>query len=231
VTDSKNQSRQALERRFVESSADAQAWSGTAAVRHRDGRRLDVDMHTYPSLDGEGKANGFVMAVASDQQGNGYNQRMLEWSFTQASVAMSTFDNELRYQRVNDITYDVMGNGQTRLHGQRYEDTVPDDAVGQEFLRHLRQVARTGTPTRYDSYTGERAWNVEMWPVKDPSDRVRGVGIAAFDSSEQLWARQRVALVNYPSLKRRACTTGITGCDAAFASSPMPGFRGGGGGG
>ncbi len=35
--------------------------------------------------------------------------------------------------------------------------------------------------------------------------------------------------VNYPSLERRACTTGITGCEAAFASSPVPGFRGGAG--
>jgi polyphosphate kinase 2 (PPK2 family) len=36
--------------------------------------------------------------------------------------------------------------------------------------------------------------------------------------------------VNYPALKRRACTTGITGCDAAFASSLAPGFPGWGGG-
>jgi hypothetical protein len=28
--------------------------------------------------------------------------------------------------------------------------------------------------------------------------------------------------VNYPSLKRRACTTGITGGDVSFASSPTP---------
>ncbi|MFF2424039.1 hypothetical protein [Streptomyces mirabilis] len=27
--------------------------------------------------------------------------------------------------------------------------------------------------------------------------------------------------INYLSLERRACTTGITGCDAAFASSPI----------
>jgi hypothetical protein len=35
--------------------------------------------------------------------------------------------------------------------------------------------------------------------------------------------------VIYPALKRRACTTGITGGEAAFASSPVPGFRGGAG--
>lgn len=32
--------------------------------------------------------------------------------------------------------------------------------------------------------------------------------------------------VDYPALKRRACTTGITGGDAAFASSPAPRRRG-----
>jgi hypothetical protein len=40
----------------------------------------------------------------------------------------------------------------------------------------------------------------------------------------------RLWWVNYPALKRRACTTGITGGDAAFASSPAPGFPGWGGG-
>lgn len=48
----------------------------------------------------------------------------------------------------------------------------------------------------------------------------------------ELWSQNEVAVlndykvklakVNYPALKRRACTTGITGGDAGFASSPAP---------
>ena len=43
-------------------------------------------------------------------------------------------------------------------------------------------------------------------------------------------APNRPRYVNYPGLKSRACTTGITGCDAAFTSSPTPGCPGWGGG-
>lgn len=35
-----------------------------------------------------------------------------------------------------------------------------------------------------------------MWPVRDPSGTVRAAAIAAFDSSEQHWARQRLAMLN-----------------------------------
>jgi serine phosphatase RsbU (regulator of sigma subunit)/anti-sigma regulatory factor (Ser/Thr protein kinase) len=40
------------------------------------------------------------------------------------------------------------------------------------------------------------AWNTEMWPLRDASGQLLGVALAAFDSSEQHWARQRLALLN-----------------------------------
>ena len=176
--------------------AGAEAWSGTAAIRHRDGRRLDLGVRACPSLDGEGKAGGFVVAFAPDPVGNGGDRGTVERSFTQAPVAMAVFDTELRYQWLNDIACDMTGTGMAQLRGRRYEDIVPDDDAGRGFLRHLRQVAETGTPTRYDDIVAGRAWNTEMWPVKDPSGRIRGVGTASFDSREQQWARQRLALLN-----------------------------------
>jgi GAF domain-containing protein/anti-sigma regulatory factor (Ser/Thr protein kinase) len=121
---------------------------------------------------------------------------MLERSFTQASVALSTFDAELRYQRLNDIACEMVGTTAAQLRGRRYRDTVSDNVATRGFLRHLRQVAETGTPTSYGSHVGGRAWNIEMWPVKDPSGRVCGVSTASFDSSAQHWAQQRLALLN-----------------------------------
>ncbi|MCX4905250.1 SpoIIE family protein phosphatase [Streptomyces sp. NBC_00878] len=189
-------------------------WSGTAALRHRDGSRRHLGLRAYPSLDGEGKANGFVVAFAPEPIRNGDRGRdgdeykeaqgereadergLLELSFTQAPVALATFDAELRYQRLNDIACEMLGTTAAQLHGRRYPDTVSDNVATRGFLRHLRQVAETGTPTSYDSDFGGRAWNIEMWPVKDPSGRVRGVSTASFDSSAQYWAQQRLALLN-----------------------------------
>jgi len=210
--------------------AGAEAWSGTAAIRHRDGSRLDLGLRACPALDGEGKATGFVVAFAADPARNGYEDEaddgngyedeaddgngyedddgngdgdgdgddrgMLERSFTQASVALAMFDAELRYQRLNDIASEMVGKTATQLRGRRYRDTVSHNAATRGFLRHLRRVAETGTPASYERHFGDRAWNIEMWPVKNSSGRVRGVSTASFDSSAQHWAQQRLALLN-----------------------------------
>jgi serine phosphatase RsbU (regulator of sigma subunit)/anti-sigma regulatory factor (Ser/Thr protein kinase) len=185
-----------------------EGWSGTAALRHRDGHRLDVGLFACPLLDGQGRSVGYVVAIAPNPaskadgpgngngNGNGQISHLLERAFSHASVVMSTFDTELRYQWVNRLAGDTAGDGGARLLGRKYADTVPDDTTSRGFLQHLRQVAATGTPTRFDSHTGKRAWIVEMWPVRDSSDQVCGVGTAAFDSSEQYGARQRLALLN-----------------------------------
>ncbi|MEV2235518.1 SpoIIE family protein phosphatase [Streptomyces phaeochromogenes] len=194
--------------------AGAEAWSGPAAIRHRDGSRRVLGLSASPSLDGEGLADGFVVAFAPEPARNGYedggrggggdrdwdgdgdDQGMLERSYAQSSVALATFDAELRYQRLNDIACEMLGATAAQLRGRRYPATVSDSASTRGFLRRLRQVVETGTPTSYDSHFGGRAWNIKMWPVKDPSGRVRGISTASFDNSAQHWAQQRLALLN-----------------------------------
>ncbi|MEV2196424.1 SpoIIE family protein phosphatase [Streptomyces phaeochromogenes] len=190
--------------------AGTEAWSGPAAIRHRDGSRLVLGLRASPSLDGEGRADGFVVAFApeparngyedggggGDKDGDGDDQGMLERSYAQASVALATFDAELRYQRLNDIACEMLGATAAQLRGRRYPATVSDSVSTRGFLQHLRQVVETGTPTSYDSHFGGRAWNIKMWPVKDPSGRVCGISTASFDNSAQHWAQQRLALLN-----------------------------------
>jgi serine phosphatase RsbU (regulator of sigma subunit)/PAS domain-containing protein len=184
--------------------AAGEAWSGPVAVRHRDGRRLDADLRACPSLDGQGKAHGWSVVTVTvsprpSENGAGAADRsdgaMMEPTFAQASVAVATFDAKLRYQQVNRLLGDMLGTGAAQLRGRSYADVLPDGADG-AWLRQLRQVSETGSPARYDGYIGDRAWSVEMWPVKDSSGRLCGVGTAAFDNSAQHGAHQRLALLN-----------------------------------
>jgi len=136
---------------------------------------------------------------------------LVEWAFRRAAVSMSIFDLQQRYLRLNDTACQVMGVPEEILRGRFYLDTVPEDATSLGFLRSLREVAETGLPLRYESYTRppsgirEHAWNLEMWPVRDPDGQVCAVALAAFDSSEQHWARQRLAV-----LDRAAISIGTT---------------------
>ncbi|NEA60916.1 PAS domain-containing protein, partial [Streptomyces sp. SID13666] len=116
----------------------------------------------------------------------------------------SAFDTNQRYTWLNDAACDLMGVEEEALIGQFYGDAniVRDDRINQGFLLNLREVTRTGAPVRYETFGKdaddgrEHAWSLEMWPVRDDLGAVVSVGIAAFDSSEQHWARRRLALLN-----------------------------------
>jgi serine phosphatase RsbU (regulator of sigma subunit) len=127
---------------------------------------------------------------------------LAEQAFRQASFSMSIFDASQRYLRLNDVACQVMGVDESALVGRSFPYGVPLDVSQQGTLVALRDVVETGKPVHYESFTRapsgirEHAWNLELWPIFDASGQVGAVGMAAFDSSEQHWARQRLAVLN-----------------------------------
>ena len=115
---------------------------------------------------------------------------------------MSMFDARQRYLRLNEVACQVMGVDESVLVGQPFPFGVPLDVSQQGTLVALRDVVQTGKPVHYESFTRapsgirEHAWNLEHRPIFDDSGRVGAVGMAAFDSSEQHWARQRLAVLD-----------------------------------
>jgi serine phosphatase RsbU (regulator of sigma subunit)/PAS domain-containing protein/anti-sigma regulatory factor (Ser/Thr protein kinase) len=184
------------------------ALDGAVALRHRDGHTIELTMRSCPVLDGDGRPQSFVVtAAAPEQRASAVGEEV----FRQASIPMSAHDTRQRYLAVNDTGCRVAGVGEEALLGRSLQDRLSERADVQDFIEQLREVARTGKPSRYKSLartTGElydHAWDVEMWPLRDGSGEVYGVGLAAFDNSEQYWARQRLALLN-----EAAATIGTT---------------------
>ncbi|MFD9253875.1 SpoIIE family protein phosphatase [Streptomyces bottropensis] len=167
-------------------------------LRYRDGRPRKVALRICPLWAGEGEQRRFVVQAAPDRAERGLG----ELAFAQASMSMSVFDTGQRYLRMNDWACQVMGRPEEEFRHRYFPDTVEDAEHSQGFLRHLEMVVETGRPVRYESWTrspsGRRmhAWTSEMWPVRDDSGRLIGTALAAFDSSEQFAARQRLALLN-----------------------------------
>ncbi|MDW4904107.1 SpoIIE family protein phosphatase [Streptomyces sp. ADMS] len=183
--------------------------AGVVALRHRDGHPVELAVSACPVLGEDGGARGFVVTVLAEPampEPHAVTQgpASLERAIRQASVSMSAFDTNQRYAWLNNAACDLMGIEEQALIGQFYGDTdiVPDDRISQGFLLNLREVARTGVPVRYETFGKdvgdgrEYAWSLEMWPVRDDLGAITSVGIAAFDSSEQHWARRRLALLN-----------------------------------
>jgi serine phosphatase RsbU (regulator of sigma subunit) len=135
---------------------------------------------------------------ASEEQ----KRTLVERAFRQASFSMSVFDAEQRYRRLNEVACQVMGIEEAALLGHPFPYGVPPDVSQQVILDALGEVVATGkavhaeTFTRAPSGIREHAWNLELWPLLDEAGRVDAVGMAAFDSSEQHWARQRLAVLD-----------------------------------
>lgn len=127
---------------------------------------------------------------------------LVEQAFHQASFSVSVFDTQLRYLRLNALAREVLNLGQEDLRGREYPYGLPPDLQSNGPVEAMRTVIATGKPLRYETFARapsdyrEHAWNLEMWPVKSASGEVIAIGVAGFDSSEQYWARQRLAMLD-----------------------------------
>ncbi|MFF4836086.1 SpoIIE family protein phosphatase [Streptomyces sp. NPDC001315] len=173
--------------------------TGAAVLRHRDGSSVPLHLKACPVLGPDGTPGGHV--VTAERPG-GPEPGLAGQAFQQASMSMSVFDTRQCYLRLNDVACQVMGVPEEVLLGRYFPDTVEDAEHSRGFLANLRQVAETGRPVSYESCTAasapnrEHAWSIEMWPVRDSAGELTGVALAALDSTEQYWARRRLAQLN-----------------------------------
>jgi len=146
------------------------------------------------------------MGLARGRDGGRGEGVPVEQAARQASFSMSVFDAEQRYLWLNTVACEVMGTDEQALVGRAYPYGVPADVSNIGMLQALRDVVESGRPVHYESYTRapsgirEHAWNLEFWPIHDDAGEVCAVGLAAFDSSEQHWARQRLTVLDDAAL-------------------------------
>ncbi|MER6358722.1 SpoIIE family protein phosphatase [Streptomyces sp. NPDC001634] len=182
---------------------DSREWSGTAVLRHRDGHRIELTLHAYPSLDGHGRMQGFVVTATTGSTEAEHDRRMVEWAFAQSSIALSTYTTESRSWQLNAVASGHAKADQGEPHRSPYPELLDESHADEGFLQCVQRVADEAKAMRYERHipappsSRQNAWVIELWPVRDPVDgRVRGVGTATFESSEHHTARQRLALLN-----------------------------------
>ncbi|MFE9621455.1 SpoIIE family protein phosphatase [Streptomyces sp. NPDC006527] len=182
-------------------------WSGTLALRHRDGHRVSVWVLVHRRPPGNGVP---VTWLAVAPLGGGYpppeDDELVRVALTQSPCATMIFDDRLRLRGVNDAMAALIALPSARIRGLRAADmgARPQNA---ELEAYMRRVLATGEQQVMHTYlkaAGEErahAWLALIAPLTDASGQVRGVCVTAHDFTEHFLARERLQLVNEASVR------------------------------
>jgi PAS domain S-box-containing protein len=176
-------------------------WTGTYAVRHRDGHLVSLDFRTYQIASPDGPP--LVLATAFDVRAVNRVEAdlaVLDGYFTQSPIGMAVYDNDLRFVRVNSALAKVNGRSAEDHLGRRVGEVLPG-IHGVETEAVMRRVLETGEPVVDARSHGrvpgdpdhEYAWSASYSRLQDPSGRVLGVSSSVIDITERYRAEAQAA--------------------------------------
>lgn len=184
-------------------------WATEVALRHRYGGRVVVRLMGTPLADGDGARPWLVTAAAPEHVAGPVEpdaEALWDLTLAQLPVPVAVYDREARLVSANEVMTQVMGRSVAEMRGLTLSEIEPNPPFD-EYDRLQRQVLRTGEPVFHENFgqaPGEvrnHAWSMFLSPLKDESGVVRGVSAAVFDTTEQYWARRRLAILNDASLR------------------------------
>jgi PAS domain S-box-containing protein len=180
--------------------AEPADWQGSVRARHRDGHEVEVELEAHPLLDAAGESQWFLTATVPEPA-----VRLRRLALDQLPVPIALFDQDGLAVTANSAMEGVMGRSQQDLLGRRVGESVDGRRrlPGFEGLDEaVRRVLRTGEPMPFEAWlrapgeAREHAWLVSLSPLKDGTGEVRGMCLAAIDSTEQFLARRRLSMLN-----------------------------------
>ncbi|MFF4312846.1 SpoIIE family protein phosphatase [Streptomyces sp. 900105755] len=181
-------------------AATGPRWSGTVALRHRDGHRLDRDVLVHRRSTGE-RAGGTQWQVVSAVTGPAAiaaGQALGEWAFQQSPCVSAVFDEELRLARASVASQRTLSLAEGMMRGLRLTDIAPYEGSA-EAEASMRRVLDGAGPQEIrlhlDPADPERTWHARLMPLTDSGGRVRAVALTAHADTSQQLVRRRMLLL------------------------------------
>ncbi|AXE90678.1 SpoIIE family protein phosphatase [Streptomyces sp. Go-475] len=183
-------------------------WSGTLALRHRDGHTVPVWVlaHRRPP-DGPETTDWLAVSPPRAPDRELPEDPLVRAALTQSPCATMIFDDRFRLRGVNDAMADLVGLPADRLLGLRPTDigSRPQNGELEEYLRRVLSTGRRQEMQTYMKASGEsrgaHAWLARLAPLTDGTGQVRGVCVTAHDFTDQYRSRERLQLVNEASVR------------------------------
>ncbi|MFE9724850.1 SpoIIE family protein phosphatase [Streptomyces sp. NPDC005794] len=125
----------------------------------------------------------------------------------QLPVPVAYFGREQLLAMVNRAAAASVSRTEAALIGLRPGEIEPGLFLegGKGLAEAIRRVLRTGEGEPYETHLmlegGEHIWQAAMSPVLDAAGEVQGVSVVTLDTTDQFWARQRLAMLNKASMR------------------------------
>ncbi|MCZ1003709.1 PAS domain-containing protein [Streptomyces mirabilis] len=149
-------------------------------------------------------------------------------TLAQLPLPVAVYDLDARLVAANEVMTRVMGRTEEEMRGLTLWEIEPSWPFD-EYDRLQREVLRTGEMIFHEQHgqapgeTREHAWSMFLSPLKDENGTVHGLSATVFDTTEQYWARQRLAVLNDASL-RIGSTLDVTRTAEELAEVAVTGF-------
>ncbi|MFF8271552.1 SpoIIE family protein phosphatase [Streptomyces sp. NPDC016562] len=205
-------------------------WNGTVALRHRDGRRLEVPLLAHRWTSTSGIAQWLVVSAVAGEPGTSWAEPLQEWTFAQSPCLLAVFDADLRLVRANTGMEKMLALTEAEMRGLRLPDIAPDP-VSDATERSMRRVLETGEPQQVDAFVpsrgagagAEQGWSTSLAPLRDPEGRVRAVYLAAHGRTAPPVAPQEMLLPNLAGAPV-GTTSDTTRTAEQLAAAAVPGL-------
>ncbi|RPE39413.1 PAS domain-containing protein [Streptomyces sp. Ag109_O5-1] len=182
-------------------AAEVPRWSGTAALRHRDGHRLDRDVlvHRRPSGDRPGGREWQVVSAVTGLPPTAAGRPLGEWAFDQSPWVAAVFDEGLRLVRATAGMQRTLSLAEGTMRGLRLTDIAPYEGSAEAESGMRRALDGGGTQElrlRLDPAEPEHEWHVRIVPLADSAGRLRAVALTARSEPSEQLVRQRMLLLS-----------------------------------
>ncbi|MFJ9032763.1 SpoIIE family protein phosphatase [Streptomyces sp. NPDC102274] len=204
-------------------------WSGVVPARHRDGRRLELNLRVSTSFR-IGGDECFLISAWEQRPQWAMGQSVLDGFLTRSPVGMAVMDVDLRYSWINDTLERFGGVPREQRVGRRLSELLP--GLEADILEDLmRKVLQSGVSVTDYEYLGwswadphrQHAYSTSFFPLVDAEGTVTGVCYVVLDVTDRWKARELLAMVNDAGAKVGS-TLDVTRTAQELADFAVPRF-------
>ncbi|MGW2939122.1 SpoIIE family protein phosphatase [Streptomyces sp. NPDC001156] len=188
---------------FVEQCHAENGWSGATAVRHRDGRVLDVSVRITMLRGQDGSARWLASVTDTvPQSGDAIDRSVRGPLLARAGIGVGIRDRQLRSTYVNDVAESHDGIPRDRRLGRRFTEALPG-ANAETIEAVMRQVVQNGATKILEYRTWlptnqgpEHQFAVSFQCLQGADGQSLGVCVISADITASWQARERLAVLS-----------------------------------